>query len=54
MVSREHPVDISKYIEAVKEVELDSVVANRVLSNYAIAEHVEMQVCTAAMRLCYT
>merc|ERR1712117_355226 len=41
VVSREHPVVISKYIEGAKEVELDAVASSGELLNYAIAEHVE-------------
>jgi len=41
VVSRDHPVVISKYIDGAKEVELDAVGQNGELLNYAIAEHVE-------------
>ena len=41
MVSREHPVVISKYIMGAKEVEMDGVGRQGELLNYAIAEHVE-------------
>eukprot|EP00929_Paragymnodinium_shiwhaense_P112634 TRINITY_DN808_c0_g1_i3.p2 TRINITY_DN808_c0_g1~~TRINITY_DN808_c0_g1_i3.p2 ORF type:complete len:1588 (-),score=504.94 TRINITY_DN808_c0_g1_i3:80-4843(-) len=41
VVSRDHPVVISKYISGAKEVELDAVGQNGEILNYAIAEHVE-------------
>jgi len=41
VVSREHPVVISKYIMNAKEVEMDGVAQDGELLNYAIAEHVE-------------
>merc|ERR1719456_1221430 len=41
VVSREHPVVVSKYITNAKEVEFDGVGCNGELLNYAIAEHVE-------------
>jgi carbamoyl-phosphate synthase small subunit len=41
IVSRDHPVVISKYIFAAKEVELDAVGQQGELLNYAIAQHVE-------------
>jgi len=41
VVSRDHPVVISKYISGAKEVELDAVGQSGELLNYAIAEHVE-------------
>ncbi|CAE7592891.1 URA2, partial [Symbiodinium sp. CCMP2456] len=41
VVSRDHPVVISKYITGAKEVELDAVGRAGELVNYAIAEHIE-------------
>eukprot|EP00439_Symbiodinium_sp_Y106_P070103 s3034_g12.t1 len=41
VVSRDHPVVISKYITGAKEVEMDGVGKAGELVNYAIAEHVE-------------
>ena len=41
VVSRDHPVVISKYITGAKEVEMDAVGRAGDLVNYAIAEHVE-------------
>jgi len=41
IVSRDHPVVVSKYIDGAKEVELDAVGQNGNLLNYAIAEHVQ-------------
>eukprot|EP00931_Biecheleriopsis_adriatica_P111998 TRINITY_DN864_c0_g1_i4.p1 TRINITY_DN864_c0_g1~~TRINITY_DN864_c0_g1_i4.p1 ORF type:complete len:1615 (-),score=380.51 TRINITY_DN864_c0_g1_i4:13-4806(-) len=41
VVSRDHPVVISKYITGAKEVEMDAVGQNGELVNYAIAEHIE-------------
>jgi len=41
IVSQDHPVVVSKYIQGAKEVELDAVGQNGDLLNYAIAEHVE-------------
>jgi len=41
IVSQDHPVVVSKYIQGAKEVELDAVGQNGELLNYAIAEHVE-------------
>ena len=41
VVSRDHPVVISKYITGAKEVELDAVGKAGELVNYAIAEHIE-------------
>eukprot|EP00933_Yihiella_yeosuensis_P077927 TRINITY_DN8891_c0_g1_i1.p1 TRINITY_DN8891_c0_g1~~TRINITY_DN8891_c0_g1_i1.p1 ORF type:complete len:1190 (+),score=260.46 TRINITY_DN8891_c0_g1_i1:194-3571(+) len=41
VVSRDHPVVISKYIRNAKEVEMDGVGRNGELLNYAIAEHIE-------------
>ena len=41
VVSRDHPVVISKYITGAKEVEMDGVGKSGDLVNYAIAEHVE-------------
>merc|ERR1719420_8418 len=41
VVSRDHPVVISKYILGAKEVELDAIGQKGTLLNYAIAEHVE-------------
>ncbi|CAK9103982.1 Protein URA2 [Includes: Glutamine-dependent carbamoyl-phosphate synthase [Durusdinium trenchii] len=41
VVSRDHPVVISKYIAGAKEVEMDAIGNNGDLVNYAIAEHIE-------------
>ena len=41
VVSRDHPVVISKYITGAKEVEMDAIGKAGELVNYAIAEHVE-------------
>eukprot|EP00923_Selenidium_pygospionis_P055033 GHVN01095964.1.p1 GENE.GHVN01095964.1~~GHVN01095964.1.p1 ORF type:complete len:1692 (+),score=283.44 GHVN01095964.1:73-5076(+) len=41
VVSRDHPVVISKYIDSAKEVEMDAIAANGEIVNYAISEHVE-------------
>lgn len=41
VVSREHPVVISKYIAGAKEVEMDGIGNAGELVNYAIAEHIE-------------
>jgi carbamoylphosphate synthase large subunit len=41
VVSRDHPVVISKYITGAKEVEFDAVSQDGEIVNYAIAEHVE-------------
>jgi hypothetical protein len=41
VVSGDHPVVVSKYIQGAKEVELDAVGQRGELLNYAIAEHVE-------------
>jgi carbamoyl-phosphate synthase small subunit len=41
VVSKDHPVVISKYIANAKEVEMDGVGCDGELLNYAIAEHVE-------------
>jgi len=41
IVSQDHPVVVTKYIQGAKEVELDAVGQNGDLLNYAIAEHVE-------------
>ena len=41
MVSRDHPVVISKYITGAKEVEMDAIGNEGELVNYAIAEHIE-------------
>jgi len=41
VVSRDHPVVISKYIMGAKEVEMDAVGQEGELVNYAIAEHIE-------------
>jgi carbamoyl-phosphate synthase large subunit len=41
VVSRDHPVVISKYVENAKEVEFDAVACNGMVVNYAISEHVE-------------
>merc|ERR1712100_337486 len=41
VVSREHPVVISKYIAGAKEVECDAVGNKGGMLNYAVAEHVE-------------
>lgn len=41
VVSAEHPVVISKFIENVREIEIDGVAQNGVLNIYAISEHVE-------------
>eukprot|EP00931_Biecheleriopsis_adriatica_P111996 TRINITY_DN864_c0_g1_i1.p1 TRINITY_DN864_c0_g1~~TRINITY_DN864_c0_g1_i1.p1 ORF type:complete len:1585 (-),score=359.91 TRINITY_DN864_c0_g1_i1:13-4767(-) len=41
VVSRDHPVVISKYITGAKEVEMDAVGQAGELVNYAIAEHIE-------------
>uniref|UniRef100_A0A0G4I2F1 Carbamoyl-phosphate synthase (glutamine-hydrolyzing) n=1 Tax=Chromera velia CCMP2878 TaxID=1169474 RepID=A0A0G4I2F1_9ALVE len=41
VVSKEHPVVISKYIENAKEVEMDAVAHDGEIVNYAISEHVE-------------
>lgn len=41
LVSPDHPVVISKYIDNAKEVEMDAVAADGEILNYAISEHVE-------------
>eukprot|EP00435_Cladocopium_sp_Y103_P027608 s1158_g6.t2 len=41
VVSRDHPVVISKYITGAKEVEMDGIGKAGELVNYAIAEHIE-------------
>lgn len=41
VVSRDHPVVISKYISGAKEVEMDGIGNGGELVNYAIAEHIE-------------
>ena len=41
VVSRDHPVVISKYITGAKEVEMDAIGNEGELVNYAIAEHIE-------------
>eukprot|EP01069_Polyplicarium_translucidae_P005057 Polyplicarium_translucidae@DN2712_c0_g1_i3.p1 len=41
VISRDHPVVISKYIENAKEVEMDAVAGEGTILNYAISEHVE-------------
>lgn len=41
VVSRDHPVVISKYITGAKEVEMDGIGNGGELVNYAIAEHIE-------------
>jgi len=41
VVSRDHPVVISKYITGAKEVEMDAIGNGGELVNYAIAEHIE-------------
>ncbi len=40
-INREHPVVISKFITAAKEIEIDAVAKNGKLHCYAISEHVE-------------
>jgi len=41
VVSRDHPVVISKYITGAKEVEMDGIGQEGELVNYAVAEHIE-------------
>jgi len=41
IVSKEHPVVISKFIENAKEVDIDAVAKNGDIISYAISEHVE-------------
>jgi carbamoyl-phosphate synthase large subunit len=41
IVSPDHPVVVSKFIENAKEIEVDAVAANGTLRLYAISEHVE-------------
>ncbi|MGH7495112.1 MAG: carbamoyl-phosphate synthase (glutamine-hydrolyzing) large subunit [bacterium] len=41
MVSSEHPIVISKFIENAKEIEIDAVANDGVLMAYAISEHIE-------------
>ena len=41
VLSNEYPVVISKFIERSKEIEVDGVCRNGVLTNYAISEHIE-------------
>ena len=41
LVSREHPVVISKFVEHAKEIEIDAVAADGRLVIYALSEHVE-------------
>lgn len=41
LVSPDHPVVISKYIDYAKEVEMDAVACDGEILNFAISEHVE-------------
>ena len=40
-VSEDHPVDVSKFIEHAKEIEMDAVAKNGEVIAYAISEHIE-------------